>query len=74
MIEFILIFALVYLTAKLMNSLVTYKVMNTTKPTVIKSCPPHQWSWVEVKQDDGSVHHKHMACAKCGPLHGEVNG
>lgn len=40
---------------------------------VVPKCPPHQWSWKKVYNDDGSLHHEHLVCAKCGPLRGESN-
>jgi hypothetical protein len=40
---------------------------------IASKCPPHQWSYKKVYNEDGTVHHEHLVCAKCGPLRGEAN-
>lgn len=65
MISFILIILGIWFLTRLLK--------NTGAPTIqpIKStCPPHSWSWEKVYNEDGSFHHQHIVCAKCGPLHG----
>ena len=68
MLNLILIFIAVYFVAKLIDSM----ARASNKPTITSkpACPPHSWSWVKVYNDDGSVNHQHIVCAKCGPLHG----
>ena len=34
-----------------------------------KKCPPHKWSFVEVKDSNGEVTGTKLTCAHCGPLH-----
>lgn len=31
-------------------------------------CPPHKWSWEEIKTPEGEVQGHRMVCARCGPL------
>ena len=42
-----------------------------------KECPPHQWEWVELKDETGEIQGHRMVCKLCGPLsklmgHGDV--
>lgn len=37
-------------------------------------CPPHKWSYVEVKDHEGVVHAHRLVCAKCGPLKSQDSG
>ncbi len=42
-----------------------------------KECPPHQWYWENLVDQDGEHQGERMVCKKCGPLskllgHGEV--
>lgn len=37
-----------------------------------KRCPPHKWSFVEVKDATGEVVGTKLTCAHCGPLHNKV--
>lgn len=67
MITFIVIcFIIGWLLGTIVNT-----IEASTKKEVIKStCPPHSWSYHNVYNEDGSLHHQHLVCAKCGPLHG----
>lgn len=39
------------------------------EPTPAKStCPPHQWSWQKMYNEDGTERGERITCAKCGPL------
>jgi hypothetical protein len=31
------------------------------------NCPPHQWKWLEVEDNEGNKTHR-MVCNKCGPM------
>ncbi len=33
-----------------------------------KECPPHQWYWEDIKDEEGNIHHSRMMCRRCGPL------
>ena len=39
---------------------------------VVKNCgcPPHDWHWNKVMNEDGTLNHEILTCSKCGPLHG----
>lgn len=39
---------------------------------VVKNCgcPPHDWHWNRVMNEDGTLNHEVLTCSKCGPLHG----
>lgn len=33
-----------------------------------KQCPPHQWFWQEVVDQNGDKHGERIVCKVCGPL------
>jgi hypothetical protein len=33
-----------------------------------KQCPPHQWFWQEIVDQDGKKHGERIVCKVCGPL------
>ena len=33
-----------------------------------KKCPPHQWFWQEIVDQDGNKHGDRIVCKICGPL------
>jgi hypothetical protein len=33
-----------------------------------KECPPHQWFWQEVVDQDGKKYGERIVCKVCGPL------
>ncbi len=33
-----------------------------------KKCPPHQWFWQEIKDQDGNKQGERIVCKVCGPL------
>lgn len=35
---------------------------------VKKQCPPHQWGWQEMTDQDGNHQGARMMCKLCGPL------
>ena len=39
---------------------------------VEKNCPPHQWRWVDVKDQDGNKHGERLVCMICGPMKGQT--
>ncbi len=46
------------------------KVSNDRVIKVVKEkfCPPHQWSWVDMVDQDGKKVGEKMVCKLCGPL------
>jgi hypothetical protein len=70
--EFILIIILVFLLLSIVANL-------TPKPGQLggaenqlvvqkKKCPPHQWFWQEVVDQDGNKLGERICCKVCGPL------
>lgn len=39
-----------------------------------KQCPPHQWFWQEVVDQNGVKQNERMVCKLCGPLSKSLNG
>ena len=39
-----------------------------------KKCPPHQWFWQEIVDQDGVKQGERMVCKVCGPLSKLLNG
>jgi hypothetical protein len=37
-----------------------------------KQCPPHQWFWQEIVDQDGNKHGERIVCKVCGPLSNNV--
>lgn len=33
-----------------------------------KQCPPHQWFWQEIVDQDGVKHGERIVCKVCGPI------
>lgn len=33
-----------------------------------KKCPPHQWHWQDIVDQDGVKHGERIVCKVCGPL------
>jgi Fe2+ or Zn2+ uptake regulation protein len=68
-----IIFILSFLIGWLLFSLIlSAHNVGKSEPFASK-CPPHQWSYKKVYNEDGTVHHEHLVCAKCGPLKGEAD-
>ena len=39
-----------------------------------KQCPPHQWFWQEIVDQNGEKQGERMVCKICGPLSNLLNG
>ena len=35
---------------------------------VVKQCPPHQWFWQDIVDQNGNKISERMMCKRCGPL------
>lgn len=46
------------------------KVQNgkVIKVVVVKNCPPHQWTYVDMVDDKGVKHGEQLVCKLCGPI------
>ena len=64
MMTILFIFALLYFVLVLIPSADKKKEQLMIKQN---QCPPHKWRWVEVKMEDGTVHHTYLECEHCGP-------
>lgn len=38
-----------------------------------KRCPPHQWFWQEIVDQDGNKQGERICCRVCGPLQSQSN-
>lgn len=67
--EFILIILLIVVIA-----VVTPKPEDKTADALkvtIRACPPHQWNWHEVLDQNGVKVTERLICKVCGPLQGQ---
>lgn len=75
--EFILVIGLIvtmfFVFPKLSSKIL---VNGTSKKLVIekKKCPPHQWFWQEIVDQDGNNQGQRIVCKICGPLSKSLNG
>lgn len=75
MVTFVVICFLIGFFARMLSVMIKADMKRHVPVRVERSCPPHQWSYKKVLNEDGSVNHEYISCAKCGPLHGvEDNG
>jgi hypothetical protein len=45
------------------------KQVEGPKPAVVvPRCPPHEWQWVEIYDEEGNVLKSKIVCDLCGPL------
>ncbi len=71
--EFLFVLLLIVIIANVVGSNV--KTLNNGKHTIIKKqCPPHQWFWQEIVDQDGNKQGERIACKVCGPLSQRVDG
>lgn len=78
--EFLLVILLVAVIASIMearaNSL--KKSGDKSQPDIIivqkKQCPPHQWYWQEIVDQDGNRQGERIVCRVCGPLSKSMDG
>ena len=78
MILFLFILVIIFVASKnagqrLMEQQKTKKDYSTAKNSIIvedipRFCPPHQWSWVDVVDKEGTKRSERMVCSRCGPL------
>lgn len=67
-------FLLIIILTAIIASIVQANVEKLNKPVedklVIqkKKCPPHQWFWQDIVDQDGNKHGERIVCKVCGPL------
>lgn len=70
--EFLFVIALIILIAVVMPKPgeVGGASINTSNKLVVqkKQCPPHQWFWQEVVDQDGNKQGERIICKVCGPI------
>jgi hypothetical protein len=73
--EFLLVIGLIIFIAILMPKPDLSKVNAAAEKLVIekKKCPPHQWFWQEVVDQDGNKHGERIVCKVCGPMRSDSN-
>ena len=67
--DLIILFIVLYVILLKINSRPEDKVVIRTK-----QCPPHQWFWQEIVDENGTKHGERIVCKVCGPLSNSLNG
>lgn len=64
-----LVFGMVFLV-NLLNKAAPKRNGVMSEPLVIekRACPPHQWFWQEIVDQDGNKQGERICCKVCGPL------
>ena len=67
--EFLFVIGLIILIAIVMPK-PEVKTNGASEKLVIekKKCPPHQWFWQEIVDQDGNKQGERIVCKVCGPL------
>lgn len=67
--EFLFVIGLIVLIAIVMPK-PDLKETGASEKLVIekKKCPPHQWFWQEIVDQDGNKQGERIVCKVCGPL------
>jgi hypothetical protein len=75
-VEFLLVIGLIILIYVIMPKPEVTKSISTSEKLVIekKKCPPHQWFWQEIIDQNGDKQGERMVCKICGPLSKSLNG
>lgn len=47
---------------------------NKVNIKTVKQCPPHQWYWQEIIDQDGNKQGERIVCKLCGPLSRSIDG
>lgn len=74
--EFLLVIGLIILIYIIMPKNSAVKTSGLTERLVIekKKCPPHQWFWQEIVDQDGNNQGQRIVCKVCGPLSKSLDG
>jgi len=67
----VLVFIIAFLVGlRIASALSSHKVNSELEPEIVpvKQCPPHQWSYHEVKDTEGKTVKWRLVCAVCGPM------
>jgi len=70
-VEYVLVFILIGLILLLMPKGDEIKQTNNLTDKLViekKKCPPHQWFWQEIVDQDGVRQGERIVCKICGPL------
>jgi hypothetical protein len=75
-VEFLLVIGLIVLIYVIMPKPEAAKPIGTSEKLVIekKKCPPHQWFWQEIVDQNGDKQGERIVCKICGPLSKSLNG
>jgi len=75
-VEFLLVIGLIILIYIMMPKGGVAKATGPAEKLVIekKKCPPHQWFWQEIVDQDGNKQGERIVCKICGPLSNSLNG
>lgn len=71
--EFLFVIAIIILIALVMpkpGEVGGAKATGVSEKLVIekKQCPPHQWFWQEIVDQNGEKHGERIVCKVCGPI------
>ena len=74
--EFLLVIGLIILIYIMMPKPGATKANGISEKLVIekKKCPPHQWFWQEIVDQDGNNQGQRIVCKICGPLSKLLDG
>ena len=72
--EYLLVLGLIILILILMPKGKAAALNSTSEKLVIekKKCPPHQWFWQEIVDQDGNKQGERIVCKVCGPLSAQL--
>jgi len=75
-VEFLLVIGLIVLIYIMMPKPGAAIVNSLSEKLVIekKKCPPHQWFWQEIVDQDGTNQGQRIVCKICGPLSKSLDG
>lgn len=66
--EVLIVISLVVLLIILRPGYKSQSITDEKPVAAIEQCPPHQWMWQEVLDQDGIKTGQQMVCKVCGPL------
>lgn len=76
--EFLLVILLIAVVASLMEAKSNKDAVKGEQSDRLviqkKQCPPHQWYWQEIVDQDGNKQGERIVCKVCGPLSKSIYG
>jgi hypothetical protein len=73
--EYIVVLVVIAVIASLIQASVEKPKEHSNQVTVQKKqCPPHQWFWQEIVDQNGNKQGERIVCKVCGPLSKSLDG